>query len=200
MDAEEKKQADSLATELSDRHLIITTTQAPSKQTLPFLSFPASLSPIHQLFNISESHPVPNPPLLSASPNRTCRSCSSPFGAYRSVLCQLPPPSVARRLINSRQFLLTLFILALTGNVIAEAKAGNHSIINYTMFLAVFAMLSLLYLVGAAIIESIAIPLALLALDAINTLLFLIGGIALAAYLGVHSCSNEVCLTCMAKY
>ena len=78
--------------------------------------------------------------------------------------------------------------------MIAEAFAGNHSIINYTMFVAVFAMLSLLYLIGAAIIESIAIPLALLALDAINTLLFLIGGIALAAYLGVHSCSNRVCL------
>ncbi|KAL8682023.1 MAG: hypothetical protein Q9186_001899 [Xanthomendoza sp. 1 TL-2023] len=82
---------------------------------------------------------------------------------------------------------MTLFILALTGNVIAEAFSGNHSIINYTMFVAVFAMLSLLYLIGAAIIESFAIPLAMLVLDAINMLLFLIGGIALAAYLGVHS-------------
>ncbi|KAI4266157.1 MAG: hypothetical protein L6R38_008920 [Xanthoria sp. 2 TBL-2021] len=93
--------------------------------------------------------------------------------------------------LRGLQFLLTLFILALTGNVIAEAFAGNHSIINYIMFVAVFAMLSLLYLIGAAIIESVAIPLAMLALDAINTLLFLIGGIALAAYMGVHSCSNR---------
>ncbi|CAO1600402.1 MAG: hypothetical protein L6R36_006807 [Xanthoria steineri] len=92
--------------------------------------------------------------------------------------------------LRGLQFLLTLFILALTGNVIAEAFAGNHSIINYIMFVAVFAMLSLLYLIGAAIIESVAIPLAMLALDALNTLLFLIGGIALAAYMGVHSCSN----------
>lgn len=76
--------------------------------------------------------------------------------------------------------------------MIAEAFAGNHSIINYIMFVAVFAMLSLLYLIGAAIIESVAIPLAMLALDALNTLLFLIGGIALAAYMGVHSCSNGV--------
>ncbi|KAL8693373.1 MAG: hypothetical protein Q9224_003766 [Gallowayella concinna] len=94
--------------------------------------------------------------------------------------------------LRAFQFLMTLFILALTGNVIAEAFSGNHSIINYTMFVAVFAMLSLLYLIGAAIIESFAIPLAMLVLDAINMLLFLIGGIALAAYLGVHSCNNQV--------
>ncbi|KAI4268192.1 MAG: hypothetical protein LQ337_007993 [Flavoplaca oasis] len=94
--------------------------------------------------------------------------------------------------LRGLQFFLTLIILALTGNVIAEAFAGNHSIINYIMFVAVFAMLSLLYLIGAAIIESIAIPIAMLALDAINTLLFVIGGIALAAYMGVHSCSNQL--------
>ncbi|KAL8668290.1 MAG: hypothetical protein Q9168_007077 [Polycauliona sp. 1 TL-2023] len=93
--------------------------------------------------------------------------------------------------LRGLQFFLTLVILALTGNVIAEAFAGNHSIINYIMFVAVFAMLSLLYLIGAAIIESVAIPIAMLALDAINTLLFLIGGIALAAYLGVHSCGSR---------
>ncbi|KAI4246356.1 MAG: hypothetical protein L6R40_002024 [Gallowayella cf. fulva] len=101
--------------------------------------------------------------------------------------------SDAQELTRPRQFLMTLFILALTGNVIADAFAGNHSIINYTMFVAVFAMLSLLYLIGAAIMESFAIPLAMIALDAINMLLFLIGGIALAAYLGVHSCGNQVC-------
>ncbi|KAL8979023.1 MAG: hypothetical protein Q9205_005545 [Flavoplaca limonia] len=94
--------------------------------------------------------------------------------------------------LRGLQFFLTLIILALTGNVIAEAFRGNHSIINYIMFVAVFAMLSLLYLIGAAIIESIAIPIAMLALDAINTLLFVIGGIALAAYMGVHSCSNQL--------
>ncbi|KAL8707753.1 MAG: hypothetical protein Q9220_007273 [cf. Caloplaca sp. 1 TL-2023] len=81
--------------------------------------------------------------------------------------------------------------MALTGNIIHDAFAGNHSIINYVIFVSVFAMLSLFYLIGAAIMDGFAIPLAMLALDAINTLLFLIGGIALAAYLGVHSCSNK---------
>lgn len=92
--------------------------------------------------------------------------------------------------LRGLQFLMTLFILALIGNVIHDAFSGNPSIINYIMFVAVFAMLSLIYLIGAAIMESFAIPIAMLALDAINTLLFLIGGIALAAYMGVHSCGR----------
>ena len=82
--------------------------------------------------------------------------------------------------------------MALTGNMIAEAFAGNPSIINYVIFVSVFGMLSLFYLIGAAIMDSFAIPVAMIALDAINTLLFLVGGIALAGYLGVHSCGNQV--------
>ncbi|KAL8761979.1 MAG: hypothetical protein Q9203_007668 [Teloschistes exilis] len=91
------------------------------------------------------------------------------------------------------QFLMTLFVLALTGNIIHDAFAGNPSIINYVMFVAVFAMLSLIYLIAASVMDAFAIPIAMLALDAINTLLFLVGGIALAAYLGVHSCGRAVC-------
>lgn len=90
---------------------------------------------------------------------------------------------------------MTLLIMALIGNVIHDAFAGNPSIINYVMFVSVFAMLSLFYLIGAAIMEGFAIPIAMVALDAINMLLFLVGGIALAAYLGVHSCGRAVCLT-----
>lgn len=90
--------------------------------------------------------------------------------------------------------------MALVGNMIAEAIAGNHSAINFTMFVAVFAMLSLLYLIPASIVESIAQPLVMVVLDAINTVLFLIAGIVMAARLGVHSCDNEVggrALACM---
>lgn len=87
---------------------------------------------------------------------------------------------------------MTVLIMALIGNAIQEAYAGNHSIINYVIFVSVFALLSLIYLIGVSIIESFAIPIVVVVLDAINTLLFLIGGIALAAYLGVHSCSNSV--------
>lgn len=61
------------------------------------------------------------------------------------------------------------------------------------MFVAVFAMLSLIYLIAATISETFAInPLFMVIADALNALLFLIGGIALAAYLDVHSCGNKV--------
>ena len=82
--------------------------------------------------------------------------------------------------------------MALVGNMIHEAVGGNPSIVNYTMFVAVFGMLSLLYLIGATVVEALFWPIAVLALDALNTLFFLVGGIALAADLGVHSCGNHV--------
>lgn len=87
---------------------------------------------------------------------------------------------------------MTVLIMALIGNAIHEAIGGNPSIVNYVIFVSVFALLSLIYLIGATIMESFAIPLAVVILDAVNTLFFLIGGIALAAYLGVHSCGRKV--------
>lgn len=83
--------------------------------------------------------------------------------------------------------------MALVGNMIAESKDGNHSAVNFTMFVAVFAMLTLFYLIAATFKEAFAIhPMIMLALDIINTILFLIAGIVMAARLHVHSCSNEV--------
>jgi len=89
------------------------------------------------------------------------------------------------------QFLCTLIIMALIGNMIATAIHGNHSIVNYDMFVAVFGMLSLFYLTVAAFSEGLAIPILVMGLDAANLLFYLIAGIATAAYLGVHSCSNS---------
>lgn len=78
--------------------------------------------------------------------------------------------------------------------MIAEAVGGNPSIVNYVMFVAVFGMLSLFYLIAATIVEAFAISAwFVVAADALNTLFFLIGGIVLAADLGVHSCGNKVC-------
>ena len=82
--------------------------------------------------------------------------------------------------------------MALVGNMIAESVGGNPSQVNYTMFVAVFAMLSLFYLIGAAIIEALYWPIFVLVADVLNTIFFLIGGIVLAADLGVHSCGNHV--------
>ena len=83
--------------------------------------------------------------------------------------------------------------MALVGNMIADATGGNPSIVNYVMFVAVFGMLSLFYLIAGTISETFAIsPFFMLAADALNTLFFLVGGIALAGYLKVHSCHNHV--------
>ncbi|KAF2138529.1 uncharacterized protein K452DRAFT_290665 [Aplosporella prunicola CBS 121167] len=89
------------------------------------------------------------------------------------------------------QFLWALLIMSLIGNMIATAYSGNPSIVNYSMFVAVFAMLSLFYLIPATLKEGLGVPVVVIALDVLNTIFFLCGGIALAAYLGCHSCSNR---------
>lgn len=103
---------------------------------------------------------------------------------------------MASKMINlgfrALQFLWTLLVMALVGNMIAESFDGNHSAVNFTMFVSVFAMLSLIYLIAASFKDALVIhPMIMLALDIINTILFLIAGIVMAARLGVHSCSNE---------
>jgi hypothetical protein len=85
--------------------------------------------------------------------------------------------------------------MALVGNMIAMAVGGNPSIVNYVMFTAVFSMGSLIYLTAATISDSFVIaPIIPIVVDALNLLFFFIGGIALAAYMGVHSCGDTVCL------
>ena len=77
--------------------------------------------------------------------------------------------------------------------MIHDAYAGNPSIINYDMFVAVFSMLSLVFLITSAfsgVMSGTPIP---LALDVLNTLFFFCGAVAMAAELGAHSCSNDVC-------
>jgi len=93
--------------------------------------------------------------------------------------------------LRSLQFLFTLLITALVGNVIAEAITGNASAINYAIFVAVFSWIVLLYGFAAVFVESIAIPIALAVLDGLATLFTFIAGVVLAAKLGVHSCGNE---------
>lgn len=94
--------------------------------------------------------------------------------------------------LRALQFLLTLIILALTGNMIHDAIGGNPSIVNYCMFVAVVSMLSLIYSVAVTVNPAFSfVPQLPIAVDALNTLFFFIGGIALASYLGVHSCGDN---------
>ena len=90
--------------------------------------------------------------------------------------------------------------MALTGNIIADAIAGNPSTINYTIFVAVFSMLCLFYLFLVAFKEDFAINAWIpVILDALNTLFFFAAAVALAARLHVHSCSNQVRATLFAR-
>jgi len=99
--------------------------------------------------------------------------------------------SVAQLLLRGSQFLWTLLVTALIGNVIASAFAGNPSSINYAMFVAAFSWLVLLFGLAAAFFEGLAIPIVLGALDLLATLFTFIAGVVLAARLRVHSCSNH---------
>jgi len=92
------------------------------------------------------------------------------------------------------QFLWALLVMALTGNMIHDSWSGTNSapsIINYTMFCAVWAMLTLFYLIPASVKDSFQIHSALpLALDVLNTIFWFCAAVAFAAKLGVHSCSD----------
>ncbi|EKG10094.1 hypothetical protein MPH_12825 [Macrophomina phaseolina MS6] len=89
------------------------------------------------------------------------------------------------------EFLWALLIMALIGNMIATSRAGDPSIVNYSMFVAVFSMLSLFYLIPASMGVFDPVPMAMVALDVLNALFYFCGAVALAAYLGVHSCGNS---------
>lgn len=94
--------------------------------------------------------------------------------------------------LRALQLLWTILIMALVGNMINEARNGNHSAVNYAMFVSVFSLLSLFYLIPATFRESLVIhPMIKVALDVINAILFFIGGVVLAAKLEVHSCGND---------
>ncbi|GAB7350074.1 hypothetical protein MBLNU459_g0742t1 [Dothideomycetes sp. NU459] len=93
--------------------------------------------------------------------------------------------------MRATEFLWSLLIMALVGNMIATSYSGNPSIVNYDMFVAVFSMLTLFYLIPATIKESFqGHPLLMVVLDALNAIFFFCGAVAMAAYLHVHSCSN----------
>jgi len=89
------------------------------------------------------------------------------------------------------QFIFTLLTLSLVGNVIAEAFSGNSSKINYAIFVSVFDMIVVLWGLGAAFKEELAMGIILPIIDIIATFFTVVAGIVLAAGLGVHSCGNK---------
>lgn len=94
------------------------------------------------------------------------------------------------------QFVFTLILIGLIGHVIAMQDVSGPASVNYTMFTAAFSLLSLLYLIPATWSDSFAgHPLIMVVVDLLNAIFTLTAGIALAARLEVHSCSNSVRLS-----
>lgn len=90
------------------------------------------------------------------------------------------------------QFVWTVLVMALIGNMIAQAFAGNPATVNYAMWTSSFSLLTLFYLVPASFNPDWAIhPIIMIVLDALNFIFFLSNAIALAARLGCHSCGNQ---------
>lgn len=80
--------------------------------------------------------------------------------------------------------------MAIVGNMIS--MYSGPSVVNYTLFVSVFSMLSLFYLIPAAFEKLVIHPILPLVLDALNVLFTFCAAVALAAELGVHSCSSQV--------
>jgi hypothetical protein len=100
--------------------------------------------------------------------------------------------SVAQLALRSWEFLWTLITMALIGNVIATAFAGNPSSINYAIFVTVFDMLVVLFGFAAVFMDLSALGIIIAAADVLAAVFTFIAGVVLAAKLHVHSCSNSV--------
>lgn len=99
--------------------------------------------------------------------------------------------SIPQLALRGSQFLWTLLILALLGNAIADAFAGNPSGVNFSMFVAALSGVAVIYTLTASFIEALAIPIALIIIDTILVIFTFIAAVLLAAKLGVHSCGNK---------
>ncbi|KAJ6178631.1 hypothetical protein N7519_009092 [Penicillium mononematosum] len=94
--------------------------------------------------------------------------------------------------LRAWEFLWTLLVMALIGNMIAEAFSGNPATVNYSIYVSVFSMLTLFYLIPASYnIDWSGHPIIMIIIDALNCIFFFCAAIALAARLECHSCNNE---------
>lgn len=105
-------------------------------------------------------------------------------------MCKLKP---AKSIMLTRvQLLCAVIVTAMAGNNIARATNGTHSIINYTLFVGVWWLFTLLYFLPTAFIDKFAIPIVDMVMDGLSVLFGFCAAVALPAYLGAHSCSNRV--------
>ncbi|KAK5108674.1 hypothetical protein LTR62_008079 [Meristemomyces frigidus] len=93
-------------------------------------------------------------------------------------------------IMRALAFFWALLVLAISGNMVA-INSHNTNVINYDLFVAIFAMLSLFYLIPATLKDTFMIhPILPLVLDVLNVIFWFCAAVATAAELGAHSCSN----------
>ena len=104
------------------------------------------------------------------------------------------PRGNAGYIIRSVNVLCGIIVISMAAAlVVNQPSGGSPSQINYSVFVGVFSILTLIY---TAITSSFApdgiggAPI-IIVLDLLNLLFYLCGGIAMAVALRVHSCGNE---------
>ncbi|KAF2861276.1 hypothetical protein K470DRAFT_256944 [Piedraia hortae CBS 480.64] len=94
--------------------------------------------------------------------------------------------------LRALAFFCSFIVMALTGNMVSDWGRGNGGTINYSLFVSVWGMLTLLYLIPATLKESLVFhPILPLLLDILNCIFWFCGAVALAAKLGAHNCNNQ---------
>ncbi|KAM7200150.1 Marvel domain containing protein [Rhypophila sp. PSN 637] len=95
-------------------------------------------------------------------------------------------------ILRAVQLLFIVILTALIGNVIAtnwNAAGSATAAINFSMFVIVVSWLASIFGLAATFLDRIAIPVALLGMDALATVFTFIDAIVLSAKLGAVNCA-----------
>ncbi|PSR85913.1 marvel domain-containing protein [Coniella lustricola] len=95
--------------------------------------------------------------------------------------------------LRALQLIFVIILTGLLGNVIAINNHGSYvssAGVNFSMFVTVLAWLVVLFGLIASFVESLAVPIVLLAADGLVLLFTFIDAIVLAALLGVPNCGR----------
>lgn len=104
-----------------------------------------------------------------------------------------------KKFTNITQLICAILVTAFMGNNVARAYSGVHSIVNYSLFVGIWWLFTLLYFLPTSFIEKFSIPIVDIAMDALSVLFGFCAAVALPAYIGAHSCSNSVSSSSISK-
>ena len=160
----------------------------PTLQQSPHPSHALHLLHCHLCSSEQTRSSTQNTPFPHIPPSWSQRHCPWASAPGRCVSTTTTPTS----LTDQMQLICAVLVTAFMGNNIARAWAGTHSIINYSLFVGVWWMFTLLYFLPTSFIDKFSIPIVDIALDALSVIFGFCAAVALPAYIGAHSCSNSV--------